>query len=123
MCAILLASGMFAAQPGEPTVVVKFDALTLKDAERLNGKLVAATFTVGAPSYTWGEGKNLRTVTAPRSADGAERTVILKGNRLHDADKGAKVTVVGTLRVIRHPSATVGQMDLGAWTELRIEER
>ncbi len=122
MCAILLAA-LFAAQPGEPTVVVTFDALTLTDAERLNGKLVAATFTVGAPSYTWGEGKNLRTVTAPRSADGAERTVILKGNRLNDTDTGAKVTVVGTLRVILHPPATVGQMDLGAWTELRIEER
>ena len=122
MCAILLAA-LFAAQPGEPTVVVKFDALTLKDAERLNGKLVAATFTVGAPSYTWGERKNLITVTAPESTDGNERTVILKGNRLHDADKGAKVTVVGTLRVIRHPDSTIGTTTFRGFTEIRIEER
>jgi hypothetical protein len=33
------------------------------------------------------------------------------------------VTVVGTLRVVRHPAASVGTMAQGTWTELRIEER
>lgn len=100
---------------------MKVETLTLKDAERLDGRLVVATFTVGAPAYTWGEGKNLRTVTAPR-AGSTDRTVVLKGNRLHDADLGARLTVLGTLRVVRHPAGMIGAMPQGAWTEIRIEE-
>ena len=117
----LLLAALFCAQPDETVAVVKLDTITLKDAEQLDGKPVVATFTVATVPYTWGEGKNLRTVTAPAGA--LERTVILKGNRLHDADRGAKVTVVGTLRVIHHSGATIGAMTFAPWTEIRIEER
>jgi hypothetical protein len=74
------------------------------------------------PVPSAGKGKNLRTIVGPVDTAPFERSVILKGNRLHDADLGAKVTVVGTLRVIRHPAATIGTMTVGAWTEVRIEE-
>jgi hypothetical protein len=97
-------------------------SITIKDAERLDGKTVVTTFTVGAAPFTWGEGKNLHTVTAPKSNGAVDRTVILQGNRLHDSDLGAKLTVVGTLRVIKHPAGMVGAMAQGPWTELRIEE-
>ena len=48
--------------------------------------------------------------------------MVLKGNRLHDADRGAKVTVVGTLRVIRHADSTIGSKTFSGFTEIRIEE-
>jgi hypothetical protein len=32
--------------------------------ERLDGKRVVVTFTVGKPRFTWGEGKSLRTWAA-----------------------------------------------------------
>jgi hypothetical protein len=117
----LVLAALPCAQPDETVVRVKLEAIALREAERLNGKAVVATFTVGKPCFTWGEGKGLRTVTAP-AGGGTERTVVLKGNRLHDADRGARVTVVGTLRVIRHPAGTVGSMQLGEWTEIRIVE-
>jgi hypothetical protein len=119
----LALTALLSAQPADEVVIrVKFDTLTVKDAEHLDGKTVVTTFTVGGPPFTWGEGKNLHTVTAPKSNGAVDRTVILKGNRLHDADLGAKLTVVGTLRIIRHPARMVGTMALGPWTELRLEE-
>jgi hypothetical protein len=116
---------LLSAQPANEAVVrVRFDTLALKDAEKLNGKLVVTTFTVGSPAYTWGEGKNLITVIAPKpAASSEERTVILNGNRLHDADMGAKVTVVGTLRVIHHPASTIGTTTFSGFTEIRIREQ
>jgi hypothetical protein len=48
--------------------------------------------------------------------------VVLKGNRLADADLGAKVTVTGTLKVIRHPASTINGKTFSAFTEIRIEE-
>src|SRR4051794_4373755 len=121
MHALTLAT-LLCAQPDETGVSVESDSISISDAERLEGKLVVTTFTVAAPAFTWGEGKSLRTVTGPASQDGTERTVILKGNRLRDADRGARVTVVGTLRVIHHAPSAVGTMPLGEWTELRIKE-
>jgi len=119
----LILSALLSAQHTDDVVVrVKFDTITLKDAELLAGKTVVTTFVVKKPAFTWGEGKNLRTVTAPADGSQFERTVILKGNRLHDADLGAKLTVVGTLRVIQHPSATIGGIQFGGFTEVRIEE-
>lgn len=96
------------------------DALTLKDANCSLGRV--PTFVVRMLAFTWGEGKNLRTVTAPADGGNFERTVILKGNRLHDVELGAKLTVVGTLRVIQHPSAIIGRIQFGGFTEVRIEE-
>ena len=122
MHALILAAP-FSAQPQPDTVArVKLETFTLADAQRLDGKAVVATFTV-ASAYTWGEGKTLRTVVGPTNAAmGVERTAILKGNRLHDADQGAKVTVVGTLRVIRHADSTIGTKTFSGFTEIRIEE-
>ena len=116
----LLLASLLCAQPDETVAVVKIEALTHNDAEKLDGKPVVVTFTVGTVPYTWGEGKNLRTITAP--TDALERAVILKGNRLHDADRGVKVTVIGTLRGIRLSGATIGAMTFAPWTEVRIEE-
>jgi hypothetical protein len=122
MYAFILAA-LFSAQPQSDTVVrVKLETITLEDAERLNGKAMVATFTV-ASAYTWGEGKSLRTVVGPVGGTmGVERSAVLKGNRLHDADQGAKVTVVGTLRVIRHPESTIGTKTFSGFTEIRIAE-
>jgi hypothetical protein len=98
---ILILAALFAAQPGETIARVKLDALTLDEAQQLDGRLVAAQFTVGKPGYTWDEGAKLVTVVGVTGPDFTERTVMLKGNRLHDTDVGAKVTVMGNLRVIR----------------------
>ena len=113
---------LFAAQPGEIGGPIKFDTITLKDAEQLNGQRVTITFLPRTPAYTWGEGKNL--VTIAGAGNGAiERTVMLKGNRLRDADLGCgKLTVHGTLRVIRHPGAVIGDKAFVPFTEVRVEE-
>jgi hypothetical protein len=122
MHALLLAA-LFSAQPQLDTVVrVKLETITLADAERLDDKVVVATFTV-ASAYTWGAGKNLCTVVGPVGGTmGVERSAVLKGNRLHHADQGAKLTVVGTLRVIRHLESTIGFKTFSGFTEIRIEE-
>src|SRR5262245_27286758 len=99
----LILSVLLCVRPGEP-MPVKFEVLTLKETEQFNGMRVSTTFTVGTIPFTWGEGKNLITVAAPRYT-GIDRTVILKSNRLMDADRSVKVTIVGTLRVIHHPAA------------------
>ncbi len=114
----LALAALLCAQPDATVTRVTFENLTIKDAERLDGKAVVATFTVAKPAYTWGEGKRLRTIIGPADNGGTERAVVLKGDRLHDADLGAKVTVLGTLRVIRHTATMTGS----AWTEIRIEE-
>ena len=80
--------GNFDPAPAAPEAAVTrvaFDTLTLKDAERLDGRPVVTTFTVGAPPYTWGEGTSLRTIVGPVTRDALARIVILRGNRLHDA--------------------------------------
>jgi len=51
-----------------------------------------------------------------------EWTVALKGDRLHDADDGAKLTVTGRLRVIRHAAVVVNGVRVGAWVEVRVTE-
>jgi hypothetical protein len=48
MHALTLAAFLCAQPPDDTLVWVKFDTLTLKDAERLDSKTVATTFTVGA---------------------------------------------------------------------------
>lgn len=103
-------------------VRVDYNKLTLEAAERLHGKRVVATFTVGTASYTWGEGAKLITVTGPRAPGSGGHTAILKGNRLSDTDPGMRVTVVGTLRVIQHPTTTHGKTTFGGFTEIRVTE-
>jgi hypothetical protein len=83
---------------------------------------VVTAFSVAKPAYTWGEGKNLRTVIGVRDDGSIERSVVLIGNRLHDTDLGAKVAVFGTLRLIQHPPSTIGTQTYSGFTEIRIEE-
>jgi hypothetical protein len=108
--------------PGEPVVGVAFDTMTLKDAERLDGRPVVTTFTVGGPPYTWGAGASLRTVVEPVAKEGLARLVILRGDRRHDVDRGTRLTVAGTLRVARVPAATHGGKTFAASVDVRIEE-
>jgi hypothetical protein len=53
--------------------------------------------------------------------DGAERTAVLRGKRL-DMDEGKRVNVVGTLKVIDHGAAVVGEVRVPAWVEVRVSE-
>jgi hypothetical protein len=70
-----------------------------------------------------GKGKRLVTVAGPVPIDDVERTVMLKGNRLRDADQAReRLTVRGTLRVIHHPAATIDGTTFEAFTEVRVEE-
>jgi hypothetical protein len=118
----LIFAALFSAQPIDETVVaVNVATITMKDAERLNGKLVVATFLVGTESYTWGAGTNLITVTGPRSS-ACDRTVHLKGDRLDGTDQGKRVTVLGTLRVVRVPAAATDK-NFTETTDVRIVER
>ena len=56
--------------------------------------------------------------------DGAEWSVALTGDRLHDADEGVRLTVTGTLRVIRHPqrSSVGGGVKVPEWVEVRVTD-
>ncbi len=117
--ALLLALGV-PAQPGDTAAPVKFDTISPTDAERLDGAAVTIRFTVATPAYTLGEGAKLCTIVGPADrGDGAEWSVFLKGDRLHDAYDGVKLTVTGRLRVIKHASAVVDGVRVDAWTEVR----
>jgi hypothetical protein len=118
----LILTAIIAAQPDTAAIRVRLDKITLKDAEQLNGRFVVAQLPVAKPSYTWGEGKNLVTVIGTDGPGAAERTAVLRGDRLHDADLGAKVVVMGRLRVIRHPPSVIGGKKFAGFTEIRIEE-
>ena len=112
-----------AAQPGDTDAPIPFDTLGPKAAASLHGRRVTITFTPAKPAYTWGKGKRLVTIAGPADTDDLERTVMLKGNRLRDADQGAeRLTVRGTLRVIHHPAATIDGVAFEAFTGVRVEE-
>lgn len=51
-----------------------------------------------------------------------ERSAVLRGDGLHDVDLGAKVVVMGTLRVIRHPLSVINGKKFAGFTEIWIEE-
>jgi hypothetical protein len=111
-----------AIELGDTAAPVKFDTIGLKDAEHLDGAAVTIRFIVATLAYTRGDGENLRTIIGPADrGDDAEWSVVIKGNRLHDAD-GAKLTVTGRLRVIRHAAAVVGGVRVDAWVEGRVTE-
>jgi hypothetical protein len=50
------------------------------------------------------------------------RIAILRGDRLHDVDRGTRLTVAGTLRVVRIPEATHGTKTFPASVDIHIEE-
>src|SRR5215217_654497 len=61
-------------------------------------------------------------ILASQPSDDVAPTVMLRGNRLCDADQGAeRLTVRGTLRVIHHPAATIDGVAFEAFTEVRVE--
>lgn len=120
----LIFSALSAAQPaGDTAAPIKYDAITLDRALELDGLAVTITFTPASPCYTWGAGKSLVTIAGPAPAASFERTVLLKGNRMRDADLGcARLTVHGRLRVIRHPESKIGGKTFAGYTEVRLEE-
>lgn len=120
---VALLSLLFAATQPVPPPTVQFDRITLTDAVKLNGAVVAVEFRVGRPSYTWP--LPLRTVTGPAEVEGEdqERTVVLRGDRLGDLKDGKRVKAVGTVRVLHHEEARVGNVTVPAWDEIRFEER
>jgi hypothetical protein len=66
----LIFAALLSAQPvaDETVVAVNSATISMKDAERLNGKAVVCTYRVGSQSDTWGEGADTITVTASRPA-------------------------------------------------------
>ena len=52
-----------------------------------------------------------------------ECSVVLRGNRMRDADMSTeRLTVRGTLRVIHHPASTINGVEFEAFTEVRVEK-
>lgn len=47
---------------------------------------------------------------------------MLAGDRLNDTHEGMKLTVTGSLRVIRHPDAVVGGVKGPEWSEAQVME-
>jgi hypothetical protein len=122
MLPTLALAALLAGQPAEPAPIL-FDTITPKAAAALHGQRVTITLTPELPAYTWGKGKRLVTVAGPIPIDDVERTVMLKGNRMREADRSPeRLTVRGTLRVIRHPADTINGVAFGAFTEVRVEE-
>jgi hypothetical protein len=112
MLPFLLATFAILPQP------IDLDGISLERARAMNGKLVRASFLNVAPAYTMLG----RTVIGPANReDGAERTAVLRGNRL-DVDEGERVNIVGTLKVIDHKPAVVNGVAVTAWVEVRVAE-
>jgi hypothetical protein len=114
------------------TAPLSLDGLTARQVAQLDGRRVQLVFTVGTPAYLWERGRATLTVVGPadrgevpsakREGFGAEWSVVLTGDRLANADDGARLEVVGTVRVIRHPAAVVGGALVAEWTEVRVCE-
>ena len=97
---------------------LSLDALTIPAARRLDGRSVVVSIVPAKPAYTWGG----RTVLGGEDRpDGAERGVMLKGERL-DVKEGEPLTVRGLLRVIDHPAAVVNGRMIPGWVEIRVTE-
>ena len=123
MVATFALLALAATRPYGTPAPITFDTLTLLEAERLDGRRVTVAFVPARPCYTMSAGKELVTVARPADVGGPERTAVLRGNRMRDADKGChKLTVHGTLRVIRHPASVINGEAFAAFTEIRLEE-
>ncbi len=90
---------------------------TVDDARKLDGATVRSTFqVVNPPDHRPDDGLM---VVGDDTGDVA-RTAVLPLDYL--VDSGDTLTVEGTLRVIRHPAAVVGEVMVPAWTELRVTD-
>ncbi len=105
----------FAVQTARP---VPLDSITLDHASRLVGRRVVVTFIAATPAYTWCGQTIIGTHEQP---DGTERTAHFAGKR-YDVDAGQRLTLVGTLRMIRHALLFVDGKPLPGWVEVRIVE-
>ncbi len=97
---------------------IAFDALDVGRARTLHGQRVAVSLLVAKPSYTWA-GRTV--IGAADAGDSAERNATLRGHR-YGVTEGNRVTVRGTLRVIDHPAAFVGNEFVPQWVEIRVVE-
>src|SRR5687768_4397627 len=100
---------------------ISLDGITVERARAMHGKLVAASFIVAKPSFTWRDcrGGTLTVIGAADREEWCERGAVLKGNGL-DIDMGKRVPVVGALRVIDHGPYVVNRVLVPAWTEIRV---
>jgi hypothetical protein len=97
---------------------IAFDTLDVGRARTLHGQPVTVSLLVAKPSYTWA-GRTV--IGAADTGDGTERSAVLRGHR-HGVEEGKRFTVRGTLRVIEHPAAFVGNEFVPPWTEVRVVE-
>lgn len=109
---LLLALSMFLLPVEEHAI--DLETISLGEAQRLDGKPVVFTLTIGAPAFTL----NGTTVVGPGDTeDEIERTVHLPET---DADRGDTITVRGVLRVVHHEAAVVNRQFVPAWDEIRV---
>jgi hypothetical protein len=85
---------------------VNLDAISIDRANLLHGQPVVASFIVGNPLYTLRDKTIIGTGDKP---DGIERTAVLLGKRF-EFKEGRRTTVVGTMRVIHHPTIAVNMV-------------
>jgi hypothetical protein len=112
---MLAAALLIIATPIQP---IYLDDLRIRRARSVDGERILVSLLVGKPPYTW-NGSTI--IGTDDSADGVERTAILKGNRL-DLKEGRRVTVNGVLRVLDHLAQEIGTLIVPHWTDVRVEE-
>lgn len=97
---------------------IPLDRITLDLARRLHGKTVLVEFVVGKPCDYWRGRTIVGTADHP---DDTERGAHLAGTR-PDIEVGRRAVIVGTLRVLHQPPASVGGRFVAGWIEIRVEE-
>jgi hypothetical protein len=108
---------------GEPRDLARpldLAAITAELAANLAGSEVSVRLTVGKPTLSCPD-LGFTTVGPDDQDDEVERVVYPTGER-YDIDHGDKITVRGTLRLIRHAEAKVNGVVVPAWTEIRVEQ-
>ncbi|MCE9566035.1 MAG: hypothetical protein K8U57_28785 [Planctomycetes bacterium] len=99
-------------------IPVNLDTLSVERARDHHDKLVVASFLAMKPAFTWRD----NTVLGAADYDEfVERGAVLQGNWLNA--EGKRVTVVGTVRVIRHRACVVEGVAVPEWIEIRVSER
>src|SRR5438105_2403819 len=114
----LLLSIALVTDRGDLAAPLDLYELTVEQARKLHSCRVEVFLEVGCPVDV---GDGFTVAGAYERNDGVERNVYLKGEH-HDIAAGDKLTVSGTLLVIRHKEATVNGVRVPAWTEIRVEQ-